>query len=164
MKTIIKTETYQAAPGKVFHYLDDLGVTGMHMTQSSPMMMGSKLKLEYLTPHHTGPGTRYRWSGTMMGMKMDFTVEVTKWMPGVEKTWETIGEAKMIIYSWYRMHFQLSQEGNFTITKLSITYEKPNGWLLKVISFLLADWYCRWCLRNMLRDAGHAVNNALPEN
>jgi hypothetical protein len=33
-------------------------------------------------------------------MKMDFTVEVTKWLKGIEKTWETIGEAKMIIYSW----------------------------------------------------------------
>ena len=35
MKTIEKTETYQAASEIVFQYLDDLGVTGMHMTQSS---------------------------------------------------------------------------------------------------------------------------------
>ena len=159
MKTISKIETYKASPEKVFHYIDDLGVTGMHMTQSSAMMMGSKLNLEYLTPNHTGPGSRYRWTGTMMWMKMDFTVEVTKWIPGVEKTWETIGEAKMIIYSWYRMHLQVAQKDNLTLAELSITYEKPKGWVLKVISFLFADLYCRWCLKNMLRDAGHSVNN-----
>ncbi len=38
--------------------IDDLGVTGMHMTKSS-MMMGSKLNLEYLTENHTGPGSKY---------------------------------------------------------------------------------------------------------
>ena len=104
MKTIKRTEIYNAPAEKVFSCIDDLGVTGMHMTKSSAMMMGSKLKLEYLTANHTGLGSKYRWTGTMMGMKMDFTVEVTKWIEGVEKIWETIGEAKMIIYSWYRMH------------------------------------------------------------
>jgi len=44
-------------------------------------------------------GSKYRWTGRMMGLKMDFTVTVTKWVAGIEKVWETIGEAKMIIYS-----------------------------------------------------------------
>ena len=97
MKTIKRTEIYNAPAEKVFSYLNDLGVTGMHMTKSSAMMMGSKLHLEYLTATHTGLGSKYRWTGTMMGMSMDFTVEVTKWVEGVEKIWETTGEAKMII-------------------------------------------------------------------
>jgi hypothetical protein len=75
----------------------------MHVTKSSAMMMGSKLHLEYLTANHTGLGSKYSWTVTMMAMKMDFTVEVTKWVEGVEKVWETIGEARLIIYSWYRM-------------------------------------------------------------
>jgi hypothetical protein len=79
MKTIKRTETYNSPAEKVFSYLDNIGVTGMHMTQSSAMMIGSKLHLEYLTHNRTGPGTKYRWTGMMMGMKMDFTVEVTKW-------------------------------------------------------------------------------------
>jgi predicted ATPase len=152
MTTIKRTETYNAAAEKVFSYLDNLGVTGMHMTQSSARMMGSKLNLEYLTPHHSGLGTKYRWTGTMMGMKMDFTVEVTKWTEGVEKVWETIGESKMIIYSWYSMHLLVYPKGNTTQAELSITYEKPNGWFAKIISFFFADWYCNWCLKNMLSD------------
>jgi len=152
MKTIKRTETYHADPEKVFEHLDDLGVTGMHMTKSSAMMMGSKLHLEFLTEYHTGLGSKYRWTGKMMGIDMDFTVEVTKWIRSVEKVWETIGKAKMIIYSWYRMRLLLSQENDNTIAELSITYEKPTGWFARLISFLVADWYCRWCLKNMLDD------------
>ena len=60
-------------------------------------MMGTKLDLQYLTDHHTGLNPRYRWTGKMMGMSMDFTVIVTKWIPGFEKVWETVGESKLII-------------------------------------------------------------------
>lgn len=157
MKTISRKIQVQAPPEKVFETLDDLGVTGMHMTQSSAMMMGSKLQLEYLTSHHIGLGSKYRWTGKMMGMKMDFTVEVTKWIKDMEKIWETIGEAKMIIYSWYRMNLTVTPVENVTEAELSITYEKPKGWFAKIISFLFADWYCNWCLKNMLNDARSRV-------
>ena len=157
MKTIKRTEVYNASSERVFRHLDDLGVTGMHMTNSSGMMMGSKLHLEYLTAHHTGLNSKYRWTGTMMGLKMDFTVEVIKWVEGKEKIWETIGEAKMIIYSWYRMQLLLTQKENLTVAELSITYEKPKGWFAKIISFFFADWYCNWCLKSMLRDSKSKV-------
>jgi len=159
MKTIKRTEIYNAPADMVFKCLDDLGVTGTHMTESSGMMMGSKLHLEYLTKQHTGIGTKYRWTGTMMGMNMDFTVEVTKWIEGVEKVWETIGESRMIIYSWYRMHLLVYPEGNSTKAELSITYEKPKGWFQKIVSFLFADWYCAWCLKNMLTDAKRSLES-----
>lgn len=152
MKTVTRNIHIESAPEKVFETLDNLGVTGMHMTKSSAMMMGSKLNLEYLTANRTGLGSTYRWTGKMIGMKMDFTVEVTKWVNGIEKTWETIGEAKMIIYSWYMMHLLVRPKGNITEAELSITYERPKRWFARFISFLFADWYCNWCLKNMLGD------------
>jgi hypothetical protein len=158
MRTINKTETYNASPEKVFKSIDDLGVTGMHMTQSSGMMMGSKLKLEFLTENHTGQGCKYRWTGKMMGMKMDFIVEVTKWIQNKEKIWETIGEPKLIIYSWYRMHLVVIPAVNGANVELSISYEKPKGFFNKILSFLFADWYCRWCLKKMLSDAERSLN------
>ena len=60
MKTITPKMNIQASPEKVFESLDDLGVTGLHMTQSSAMMMGSRLQLQYLADNqkdrvlHTG--------------------------------------------------------------------------------------------------------------
>lgn len=157
MKTIKRTGIYDAPADLVFNYLDDIGVTGAHMTASSAMLMGSKLHLEFLTDHHVGAGSRYRWTGTMMGMKMDFTVEVTKWIEGVEKVWETAGESKMIIYSWYRMHLLVYPSGNRAQAELSITYERPKGWFVKIVSFLFADWYCTWCLKKMLADGEKRV-------
>lgn len=152
MRTLTKRVYINASPEEVFEILDDLGVTGMHMTQSSVMMMGSKLHLQYLTENKKGLGSKYRWTGKMLGMNMDFTVEVTKWIKGVEKVWETIGEARMIIYSWYRMNLLVSKNGSRSHVELSITYKKPNAWFAKIISFLFADWYCRWCLKSMLND------------
>lgn len=157
MKTLKRTEVYDAPADLVFSYLDDLGVTGTHMTESSAMMMGSKLHIEFLTNHHTGIGSKYRWTGTMMGMNMDFTVEVTKWIEGVEKIWETVGTSKLIIYSWYRMHLLVYPKGIGSQAELSITYEKPKGWFAKIVSFLFADWYCTWCLKKMLDDGKRKV-------
>jgi hypothetical protein len=154
MKTISQTRTYNATPEEVFKTIDNLGVTGMHMTKSSMMMMGSKLHLEFLTQNQTGLGSRYRWTGYMMGLRMDFTVEVTRWVEGKEKVWETSGDAQLIIYSWYRMELRVIQSGSGTKAELSIAYEKPKGFFKRIISFLLADLYCRWCLQKMLDDAG----------
>ena len=159
MKTISRTELYEASASEVFHTVDDLGVTGTHMTNSSAMMMGSKLRLEYLTPHHTGLGSSYRWTGKMMGLQMDFTVNVTKWIEGKEKIWETIGETKLIIYSWYRMFLKVSSIESGTQAELSISYEKPTGFLNRILSFLFANWYCRWCLKKMLGDAKQVLIN-----
>jgi hypothetical protein len=153
MKTLAKKIPIKASPEKVFETLDDLAVTGMHMTQSSAMMMGSKLNLQYLTDHPKGLGSKYRWTGKMMGIRLDFTVEVIKWIQGVEKVWETIGESRMIIYSWYKMKFFISGNESGSLVELSITYKKPHEWFAKIIAFLFADYYCSWCLKNMLIDA-----------
>ncbi len=129
--------------------------------------MGSKLHLEWLTEHRTGLGTKYRWTGSMLGMKMDFIVEVTGWEKAQEKTWETVGKSKMIIYSWYRMHFSLKPVNDGTEAILSITYQRPEGWLAKLISFLFADWYCNWCLKSMLGDTKkrlEVVNHSINQN
>ncbi|QJB37246.1 SRPBCC family protein [Chitinophaga oryzae] len=154
MKSIERTETFDAPTGKVFRCIDDLAVTGMHMNRSSVMMMGSKLHLQYLTEKKEGTGTKYRWTGKIMGIPLDFTVEVTKWIDGKEKVWETIGQPKMIIFSWYRMDLTISPVDDYcTKAALSVTYEKPKGFINKILCILLADWYCRWCLKKMLGDA-----------
>jgi hypothetical protein len=157
MKTISRTAYFSRSSSDVFHAIDDLGVTGSHMTQSSMMMMGSKLKLEYLSKNHTGLNSKYRWSGKMMGIPMDFTVLVTLWNEGRRKVWETVGDCKLILYTWYRMELQLEESYRGTKALLSITYTRPKNIFSKILSLLLADVYCIWCLRKMLRDAKQAL-------
>ena len=157
MKTRSKNIVIKSTPEKIFTQLDDFSKTGMHMSESSMMMMGSKLKLEQLSPNATGVGSTYRWYGKMMGMTMDFSEAVTKWQPYKFKEWETIGEAKIIIMSWYRMWFEIIPTENGTIAKISISYLLPKQWFYKILSFFFAQWYCSWCLNNMLNDTKNAL-------
>lgn len=152
MKTIRKTKSYQASAQKVFDCIDDLGVTGMHMTRSSMPMMGGIMDLQFLTDNKTGLQTKYRWTGKVLWMILDFTVVVMKWIKGQEKSWQTEGQAKLIIMSWFRMDLKVEGENESSTANLSISYERPTGFFNRILSFLLADWYSRWCLRNMLND------------
>ena len=152
MTTKSKTILIHSTPAKVFAQMDDFSKTGMHMTESSMMMMGSKLTLEQLSTNATGVGASYRWYGKMMGMTMDFSQTVTKWEQNKLKEWETFGEAKIIIMSWYRMWFEISPTENGTLAKISISYLPPKEWYYKILSFFFATWYCNWCLNNMLND------------
>ena len=160
MRIVTRSKTFDAPPERVFTTLDDLGVTGGHMTGSSAMMMGSFLTLTYLSPNKTGLNCKYRWQGKMMGLPMDFTVLVTKWISPTEKTWETIGESKLILYSSYKMQLHLSPQVRGTDATLSIGYNRPKNFLLKLLSYLLADVYCVWCLRKMLGDAEKSISMA----
>lgn len=153
MTTFKKSMEFDAPADVVFDRLDDLGVTGMHMTKSSIPMMGGKMDLQFLSSQKRGLNTRYRWTGKVMWMPIDFVVEVTKWVPGKEKSWETVGPAKLIIYSWFKMNLKASpRQGNSSKALLTITYEKPRQVLPRFLCFLLGDWYAKWCINNMLDD------------
>jgi len=104
------------------------------MSESSMMMMGSKLKLEQLSINPSGVGASYRWYGKIMGMTIDFSETVTKWVQKKFKEWETVGEAKIIIMSWYRMWYEISSDENGTTAKMSISYLPPKNGFIK--SFL----------------------------
>lgn len=169
MKTGIKTFSrsllIHGSAHAVFAFMDDLAKTGMHMTKRSMMMMGSKLTLQDITNTGTGTGSTFRWYGKMMGMKMDFTETVTEWNAGKSKKWETTGDAKLIIFSWYQMGFDLKPVGSDTEATLWIKYKRSDGWFYRLLSVLFANWYCRWCLENMLGDTkAHVENRSASKN
>ena len=95
----------------------------------------------------------------MMGMTMDFSESVTKWQQNKLKEWEIFGEAKIIIMAWYRMWFEISPTENGTLANISISYLPPKDWYFKILSFFFANWYCNWCLNNMLMDTKKSLEN-----
>lgn len=161
MKTKSKSIIINSSSEIVFQQMDDFSKTGMHMSESSMMMMGSNLKLEQLSEKSSGVGAKYRWYGKMAGLPIDFSEEVRKWQPPLLKEWETIGDAKIIIMSWYRMWFELSPLENSIIAKLSISYLPPKIWYYKVLSFLFANIYCNWCLKTMLADTKKSIDGRI---
>jgi hypothetical protein len=160
MKTKSRSIIIHSSPSQIFPHLDDFSKTGMHMSESSMMMMGSNLTLEQLSNNATGIGATYRWFGKVMGMTIDFSETVTKWESPISKEWETIGDAKIIIMSWYKMWFNIiGNDVSSTIT-LHISYLPPKEWYFKILSFFFGDWYCNWCLKNMLQSTKQKVEEA----
>jgi hypothetical protein len=157
MKSLSKTIAIEVPPNEVFAQLDNFSKTGMHMSESSMMMMGSKLSLEQVSTNAVGPGATYRWYGKMLGMTIDFKQAVTTWEPPQRKAWETEPEAKIIIMRWYRMGFELKPLDNGTEVMLFINYLPPRQWYFQVLSALFAPWYCNWCLNSMLQDTQAAM-------
>lgn len=153
MKTLAKTITIPAPPEAVFKFMDNLSKVGMHMSENSMMMMGSKLVLEQMPGPDSGVGATFHWKGKVMGMTIDIMESVTKWIENKEKVWETFGDPKIILLGSYQMALNLSlvSEGN-TQVQLQISYTKPKGWFNQILYFFLAPWYCNWCLDNMLND------------
>jgi hypothetical protein len=167
MKTKSKTVVIQASADTVFSYMDKLSNTGMHMSKSSMPMLGNKLELEQLSENDTGLHAKFRWYGKIVGLTLDFTVVVTKWIKNQEKVWETIGKAKMIILGWYQMGLIISplNAGKAAKVKLSIVYTRPNNIFFQLLSFLLAPFYANWCLNNILIDSKNCLEaNIIQEN
>jgi hypothetical protein len=157
VKTVSQTYTFYAPAGVVFDHLDDLSVTGMHMTKSSMPMMGGKMNLQFLSANKKGLHTKYRWTGKALWMNLDFTVLVTEWVRGIRKTWETEGVSKMIIYSWFKMNLTIHQRQQQCAATLSVSYEQPLSVIGGLLCALFGKWYARWCISSMFRDTARKL-------
>jgi hypothetical protein len=144
----------------VFAFMDDFSNLGGHMNKRSMAMMGSRLQLDRLSAQATGVGARYRWHGRVLGLALDLTEVVTEWVPDRRKAWQTAGEPRLIVMAGYRMAFTISPTGAGSVLTVEIEYDIPPSPVGRLMSWLLADAYSRWCLRRMCRDAKAAVERA----
>ena len=86
MRLLSRTAQIATSAERVFKYVDDIRNLARHMSESRSMpMMGLKLTLDIRTPYTTGIGATYRNSGSMMGLVIDFSEAVTKYVSGREK-------------------------------------------------------------------------------
>jgi soluble P-type ATPase len=145
--------TIDAPAERVFAYVDDIRNLARHMSESRSMpMMGSKLKLEILSPEPTGLGAVYRYSGRMMGLTIDFSETVTKYVPGREKVWRTIGKPELLIIAGYEMRVLVEPVSPISSRlTISIDYVLPRAGIWRTLGWALADTYSRWCLTSMLK-------------
>ncbi len=155
MTTVSETVEIRAPVEAVFAHVDDIRNLGWHMTgRSSMAMMGSRLKLEILSDQRTGLGATYRYSGTVMGLSIDFSESVTKYLPPREKVWRTIGKPQLLIIASYEMRAAVEPLSPTSARlTISIVYELPRSAFWRIVGLLLARPYSRWCLRRMLQDA-----------
>jgi hypothetical protein len=152
MPRLSRTALIGASAERVFAYVDDIRNLARHMSENPSMpMMGSKLTLEIVTAELTGVGATYRYKGKMLGLVLDFSETVTRYIAGREKIWRTIGNPKLLIMRGYEMRVLVEPvtptTSNLTI---SIDYELPASGFWWIAGWLLGDAYSRWCLTGMV--------------
>ena len=162
MIAVSETVEIRAPVETVFAHVDDIRNLGWHMTgRSSMAMMGSRLRLEILSDQPTGLGATYRYSGAMMGLSIDFSESVTKYVPPREKVWRTIGEPRLVIIGSYEMRVTVEPlSPSSSRLTISIIYELPRSGFWRIVGLVLAGSYSRWCLRRMCLDTRRVLEAA----
>ena len=152
MSKLTRSVTIEAPAERVFAYIDDIRNLARHMSESGSMpMMGSKLKLEIMTPEPTGVGAVYRYSGRMMGLTIDFSETVTGYVAGREKVWRTIGEPQLLIIAGYEMQVLVEPVSAMSSRlTIGIDYDLPRASIGRLLGWALAGPYSRWCLTSMV--------------
>ena len=152
MSKLSRSATIEATAERVFAYVDDIRNLARHMSESRSMpMMGSKVKLEIMTPEPTGVGAVYRYAGRIMRLTIDFSETVTRYVAGREKVWRTIGEPQLLIIAGYEIRV-LVEPVSPTSSRLTIgiDYELPRVGVWRALGWTLAGAYSRWCLTSTL--------------
>lgn len=86
-----------------------------------------------------------------MGLGIDFSEVETRYVPGREKVWRTIGEPRLFIIDSYEMRVDVEKvtETSAKLT-IAIDYELPRAFLWRQLGQMLAEPYAGWCLGSMI--------------
>ncbi len=137
---------------RVFARLDDPMSLAAHMSESSMMMMGSRMSMEVDAGGGRVIGSKISMHGSVMGIPVSLEEVVTERQPPCKKLWETIGTPKLLVMAHYRMGFELAPQGDTSLLHVFIDYSlpatAPGSWLGR----LLGGVYARWCTKRMVDD------------
>ena len=149
------TVAVDTTPEALFEDLDDHERLSAHMMKSSAMMAGSKMEIAFDAGGGRAVGSKIRMSGRMLGLRLDLEEVVTEREPPLRKTWETIGEPRLLVIGAYRMGFEIKPSGSGSMLKVFIDYDDaPGPWI--VLSKVVGPVYARWCTVNMARGAAQS--------
>ena len=141
-----------AAATDIFAVVDRHAQLSGHMTKSSWMMGGGRMEMTLDSGHFQRLGSHLRLAGRAFGVSICLDEVVTRYQPPHAKTWETVGTPKLLVIGDYRMGFTIAPEGDRCTLRIFIDYDFPKRGLSRVLGYLFASIYARWCVKSMLRD------------
>lgn len=152
------TATLAASPGPAFARLNDPARLAAHMGRRSAMLAEGRMRTD--TDEHRGQtvGSVIRMSGRILGMSLWLEEAVVKRVPEHRKTWETLGEPRLLMIGRYSMGFDLAPDGRGTRLRVWIDYNLPAAGGQRWFGKLLGHFYASWCVRKILQTAALAVN------
>jgi hypothetical protein len=145
-----------APPETVFAYADDWARLSSHMSKSSWMMGGGRMKTELDAGRGQSVGSRSRLSGRVFGLELSLEEVVIERVPPQRKIWQTTGSPRLLVIGQYRMGFEIASQENGSLLRVYIDYSLPEDVPARWLGFLLGRYYARWCTRQMVRGTvGH---------
>lgn len=140
---------------EVFAFIDDHARLSSHMSERSALMGGGRMTLSVDEGHGQRVGSHIKMGGRVFGLRLELDEVVTVHEPPRLKTWETVGQPRLLVVGHYRMQAEVADApGGESTLRVSIDYALPdrNRWLGQ----LFGAAYARWCVRSMFRSAQEA--------
>jgi hypothetical protein len=139
------------SPEELFAYVDDHARFSSHMNKSSWMMGGGKMDVSVDEGRGQKVGSHIRLSGAAFGITLFLDEIVTRHEPPHIKTWETVGDLRLLVIGHYGMGIEIAPGGSGTSMRVFIDYEMPdkNVWLGR----LFGGMYAKWCVAQMINGA-----------
>ena len=138
---------------RVFAHIDDYARLSSHMSESSWMMGGGKMKFEFDTTRGQAVGSKIRLAGRVFGVQLSLEEIVTERTPPRRKVWETVGEPRLLVIGAYRMGFQLLPHPSGSLLRVFIEYSLPKRAPWRWFGRLFGRYYATWCTQQMIDDA-----------
>ncbi|MES2304635.1 MAG: SRPBCC family protein [Gemmatimonadota bacterium] len=145
-----------ASAERVFELLDDQTRLTEHMSKRSWKLGWGKMETVLDAQRGRSVGSHIVLRGRVFGVRLHLDEVVTRRDPPLGKTWETVGEPRLLVMGPYHMGFDLAPVGAQTNLRVVIDYELPAKGISWVLGRLLGRSYARWCTRRMVREAQHA--------
>lgn len=147
MKHFEKSLLIPSSPKSIFDFADDHANFSAHMNQSSWMMGGGRMVTSTDEGHGQRIGSHIRMTGKVFGISIFLDEVVTDHNPPYTKTWETVGNPRLLVIGHYKMGFEITPQGKHSSLRVFIDYDLPssNTWLGR----LFGGIYAKWCVGQM---------------
>jgi len=145
-----------ASAERVFDQLDDQTRLMEHMSKRSWKMGWGRMETVLDAQQGSSVGSHIVLRGRVFGIRLYLDEVVTVREPPLMKTWETVGEPRLLVIGPYRMGFDLMPVDTSVQLRVAIDYELPTKGISWLLGRLVGRWYAKWCTRRMVRDAQHS--------
>jgi hypothetical protein len=136
-----------AAPEMLFAHLDEHDRLSSHMSNSSWMMGGGRMRTEVDAAGGKAVGSHIRLSGRVLGVPLAVDEVVTERIAPTVKVWETIGAPQLLVIGAYRMGFRIAPQDGGSRLQIFIEYSFPHPKISRLLIKMFGGFYAR-CARN----------------
>jgi hypothetical protein len=147
------TGQIDASAEDVFARLDDQTRLAGHMNKRSWRMGWGTMELTLDAQRGRTVGSHIGLHGRILGIRLGLDEVVVDRVPPTSKTWETVGEPRLLVIGAYRMGFVITSAQGSVQLLVTIDYDIPSHGLSRLFGRLLGRTYAQWCTRQMVHDA-----------